>query len=172
MVLIAVISLLLSACNKHDEPPTEIQLPINQGFLPVTIKVARSDEEALEPIREWSRDLVVVNSASELPEDPIGFPEFYSKLNFENQTLLLFYQLHYWEIESCNSNFVRNTVEKTYYWNIHYGVTDVVYEGDEKPEYLSFTRFAILVRKLPTDYEVKVTYSIHDFDPADSPWFN
>lgn len=170
LAFLIIVPIILCACNRHDEPPTEVQLGISQEFLPVTISVSRSDEEMTAKLKEWSRNLVAVNSADELPEDPLGFPDFYRRLNYENQTLLIFYQLHFWDIESCNNMFMRNNVEKTFYWHVSYGVTDVIYEGDEKPENLNFTRFAILVRKLNSNYDVKVSYSIHDFDPAENPW--
>ena len=40
------------------------------------------------PQSGWNRT-PVVNSASELPDDPLGLPEYYQKLDYENNTLLL-----------------------------------------------------------------------------------
>lgn len=169
-IVVAILVLCCCSCNHHNEPPTEVKLPIDKSFLPSTVQFNRSDTEFLEKCREWNNKLVRVDSPDELPNDPLGFSEIYRNLNFKNQTLLLYYDLHFWEIKSCDYTFHRNTVEKKYIWLMSLGVVDIVFEGDEKPETSYFTRFAILVRKLPEDAEISAWNSIDDLDNT-FQWF-
>ncbi len=161
----------LCSCNKNDEPPTEVTMPLTQSFLPTGVQFERSDTEFRDKLRDWTDKLFVVNSADELPADPLGFPEYYRSIDYSNTTLLLSYDLHFYKIESLVNKVTRNTIDKTYMWTLKMSVIDVVYEGDEIPETLFFSRFAVCLRKLPTDADIRVSFNISDLDPSSSPWF-
>lgn len=142
----------------------EVQLPINMSFLPVTIQLDRAESDLMEECREWVNKLIRVDSPDQLPEDPIGFPDLYRDLDYKDKTLLIYYDRHFWQIKTCDFKFRRNTVEKNYNWAITLGVVDIIFEGDEVPDSMYFTRFAILVRKLPEDAEILTWNSIADLD--------
>ncbi|MBD5181755.1 MAG: hypothetical protein HDS98_04310 [Bacteroidales bacterium] len=164
LLTIPVAMLLAVSCNHHNEPQPIVKLPIAEEFLPVTVTIDRSDKELYEKWKEWNRNFIRVDSPAELPDDPLGFQDFYRSITYTDHTLLLFYQTHFWNIESLNYDFTRNTVERSYNWTIHMGTTDNVFEGDETPDFINFTRFAILVRKLPEDAKIEVGYGIGSFD--------
>ena len=169
-IVITVLMLCFCSCNHHNEPPMEVGLPINKSFLPATVQFERSDTEFYDKCREWDNKLIRVDSPEELPADPLGFSDIYRNLSFKDQTLLIYYDIHFWDIKSCDYMFRRNTVEKNYNWGLSLGVVNIVFEGDEIPETCYFTRFAILVRKLPEDAEILVWNSIDDLDNT-FDWF-
>ena len=104
----------------------------------------------------------VVNSTEELPADPLGFDESYYKINFSNQTLLLYYDIANYNIVAYQSRYFRNTVENTYNWSILLGISGKLNEDDAQIEKLLFSRYALLVPKLPENAEVQISTSILD----------
>ena len=78
LVLIAV-SLFLAACNKNEETSTVVDLPIREQFVPGNIVFDMSDTEFKDKVRPWVNRELIVNSEDEIPDDPFGFPESYTK---------------------------------------------------------------------------------------------
>ncbi|MCM1032898.1 MAG: hypothetical protein NC405_03995 [Odoribacter sp.] len=104
---------------------------------------------------------VVVNSVDEIPNDPLGFAESYYKINFTENTLLLCYQIHDYNIVSITNRYYRNIVENTYNWSINLGISGEINSGD-KSEKAIISRYAILVPKLPTDAKVEIWHGLTD----------
>ncbi|MBO4965225.1 MAG: hypothetical protein J6C81_03040 [Muribaculaceae bacterium] len=149
--LFLLIPFLLTGCDKNDDLPMEVSLPISREFIPVSVTFEKTDTEAAEKYRPWNDKTFTVNSASELPDDPIGIPDWYSKIDFENYTVLIHYRLHSFTIRSYSNIFYRNTVERTYNWIISLGIED---DDDERGTDVALTRFCIMVPKLPADAKV------------------
>ena len=156
--LLITLALCLTGCNNHDETPYETILPINESFLPTDVVISKSDSEFKEVYRKWNGKTVLVNSIDELPEDPIGFDSAYSKISFADQTLILYYAAHRYEVLSYRNRFYRNNVEKTINWAIVLGISG---EIDGEDEFI-FTRYAILVPKMPEGVEPLIWFSITD----------
>ncbi len=160
-LIIIAFSIFITACNHNNQPPTTVNLPINEQFLPMNVEFNMSDTEYKQQTRPWWDKGVVVNSSEEIPNDPFGFQESYYKINFKNNTLLLYYQIHDYNVVSITNMFYRNTVENTYNWSINLGISGDINEGD-KIEKAIISRFAILVPKLPTDANVKFWHGLRD----------
>lgn len=154
--LMILVVLLLSSCNKNDEPLPTVQLPIAQEYLPVNFTFDVEDKDSYSEFLEWNKTKLVVNSADEMPDDPLGFSNAYSGIDFNNYTLLLFYLKHRWQPESCSNIFYRNRLENRYEWSITFGVSDV----PDEYKTITFSRYAILVKKLPADSEVVIWYGL------------
>ena len=156
-LLILTFSLLLCSCNHHNEPPLEIILPISETYLPSSIELPNSlDEEQKRNIIHLVNNQHIVNSADELPNDPMGFSEAFDKINFKNSTLLIKYMLHDYSIDTYNNRYYRNTKENSYNWMINIGSAS----SDLDTDNVTLTRFAILVKKLPEDANVKSWFGL------------
>lgn len=156
--IVGAVCLALAACNHSEEPPMEVKLPIIEPYLPVTKVVERSDEATVAMCREWHEKTLVVNSKEEIPQDDlIGFSTAYTGVNFEQYTLLLHYKMHRWDIDTYYNYYVRNTVENTYDWTMRIGVSTL---SDDTKTTINFTRFGLLVRKLPADADVRTWISL------------
>lgn len=153
------IILLFCSCNKNNEPALNIELPINAVFVPVTIEINKNDIDPQQ--REEIRNLVngkhIINDVSEIPNDPIGHNEAFYKINFDDQTLLIMYLYKRWTFDTYTNRFYRNTEENTYNWVVRLGPNT---DFDEETDIVQFTRFAILVRKLPVGADVQTWYSL------------
>lgn len=164
-VAVAVaLSMLAGACNRHHEPPIETVLPINESYMPATTIFDRSDTEFIDRCREWNDKKIAVNSPDELPDDPLGFSDAYTGINFANQTLLLTYRLHLFDIDSYRVRYVRNNLENIYEWTIAIGSANYDYDDNDDWQTGKFTRFAILVPKMPDGSEWRVWWSYRDFN--------
>lgn len=157
-VMVAAVA-VMGACNHHSEPSGNVSMRIITEYMPATVTVERGDTDMLERCREWLDQTPVVNSASELPDDPLGFPEYYQKLDYENNTLLLAYMMHRWKIETYSNMYVRNYTEDYYDWYIGLGSSEYDMELTDK---VNFTRFAILVPKIPEAGKTRVLWSLRD----------
>lgn len=161
-LVLAAGSLLLASCNKNDESPMEVKLPIIEAYMPVTMAVERSDTETMEKCREWHEKTLVVNAKEEIPQDDmLGFTEAYTGVNFNDYTLLLHYKMHRCNIDTYYNYYVRNTVENTYNWTMRIGITTL---NDDTKTTTDFTRFALLVKKLPADADVRTWISLSALD--------
>lgn len=160
-ILFIALTLCLAACNKNNEPPVEVQLPIREAFLPENVLFDYSDKDFLNRLKDWNNKKVVVNSVDEIPNDPIGFNESYYKIDFTDQTMLLYYMVHDYDVVSYNNIYFRNTVENTYNWTISLGVNGEINE-DDNVEKLIFSRYAILVKKLPDNADIIIWKNISD----------
>ena len=160
LVLIAV-SLFLAACNKNEETSTVVDLPIREQFVPGNIVFDMSDTEFKDKVRPWVNRELIVNSEDEIPDDPFGFPESYYKINFTENTLLLCYDIHDYNVVSVTNWYYRYTIDNTYSWCINLGVSGKINEGEEREKAI-ISRYAILVRKLPADAKVKIYYGLLD----------
>lgn len=154
--LLPAIGVTFSSCNKNDEPPSEINLPIIRQYLPVTVQFAADDNEWKEKIKGWANKKVIVNVAAELPDDPLGFSAAYKGVDFSDYTLLITYDVRDWEMETYDNRYYRDNVEKSYNWTIGIGTST---PPSDNPEQMYFTRYAILVKKLPQDATLNIWFS-------------
>ena len=158
-LLILTFSLILCSCNHH-EPALEIVLPISETYVPATIEVntkSIDEEQKRNLIHLVNNNHHIVNSAAELPDDPMGFSEAFNKINFKNSTLLIKYMLHDYSIDTYNNRYYRNTKENSYNWVVNIGSTSI--SGADTDD-IMLTRFAILVNKLPADADFKSWYGL------------
>ncbi len=158
-LLILTLCLTLCSCNHNDEPPLEITLPISETYMPATIELNANnlDEEQKRNLIHLVNSGHVINDISELPDDPIGFGEAFYKIDFNENTLLIKYVLHEYTIDTYSSWYYRNTKENSYNWLVNIGTAS---DTDIDTDDMWFTRFAILVRKLPADAEVKSWFGL------------
>lgn len=157
---IVLLCLLLSSCGGKDEPKGNVPLSINDAFIPVSIIVNRSDKAMVEECKIFSNKDMVVQSKSNLPDDPFDSDKTFDAIDFNYNTLLITYYVHTYNLLSCNNYFVRNYTDNTYDWTINMGITgDAVDSFDQ----LIFTRFAILVPKLQKNADLKVYYGIGNY---------
>lgn len=156
--LACVLSLLLYSCaNNSEDPQTETILPIVQDYLPSTVSFSVEDSEWVGNIKDWAAKQVRVDNLSELPADPLGFSDAYSGINFNKYTLLLWYDIHNWPIDTYRSRYYRDNIEGIYNWNIRVGTAT---PPDDSASQWYFSRYAILVNKIPADKDVKVWFSL------------
>lgn len=154
-----MISLIFCSCNKN-EPDLEIELPIISVFIPATIEFDKNelDQSERQEIMQLVNNQHIINDVSELPKDPFGPNEAFNNINFNEQTLLIAYHFKSWTLQTFSTRFYKNTQENTYNWVLRLGTTaDSDYEPDN---ILHLTRFAIVVRKLPNNADVKTWYSL------------
>lgn len=155
--IIIIFSLILCSCDNY-EPDSEIELPITTAFIPFSIEIDLNDMDEMqrEQINYLTTRAHIVNNILELPEDPIGQNETFKKINYQDNTLLILYIMHYWAIDTYSNRFYRYTKDNTYNWIVKLGTLS---EGNNKPDKILLTRFAILVKKLPENAELKTWYS-------------
>lgn len=152
--------LMCSCSHNNDGPQSETRLPIQEIFMPLGLWIEHSDTDA-PFFQELSKKLFVVNSPDELPDDRLGFTEAYKKADFKNYTMLIYYQLHRWEVESCQYRFVRLNLEKKYNWTITMRVDA---DNEPYPEMRCISRFAIMVNKIPAGWDVTATLGLSDYN--------
>lgn len=157
--LLLTLSLMLCSCNNNDETDLEISLPIHQTYIPVSIKfnINNTDEEQKHSFIHLVNNEHIINNVSELPNDPMGFSEAYHKINFKKSTLLIKYVLHSYTMETYSNRYYRNTKENSYNWTVNVGTSS---DTDIDTDNMWLTRFAILVRKLPADAQVKTWFGL------------
>lgn len=149
--------LLLYSCNNNDEPSTETVLSISKHYQPCTSEFNITDTEWVDKIKGWADKKFVVNDLSELPYDPLGFSDAYKKVDFNNYTLLITYDIHNWVIDIYRNRYYFDNIERTYNWTICVGTSTV---PDDNTETWYFTRYAILVKKLPQDAKIQMWFSL------------
>lgn len=75
--------LLLCSCDSDKmEPSAEKTLRIEQSYQPCTSEFNIHDTEWVEKIKVWSDKKFIVNDLSELPNDPLGFSDLYTGIDF------------------------------------------------------------------------------------------
>lgn len=159
-ILIVALCLCLSSCGGNDEPKANVEINIYDSFLPSNITINRSDIKLIEECKKFTNQTLVVNSKSDLPNDPFSTAETFSKIGFNNQSLLICYQVHSYDILSYHNRFVKNNSDKTYDWTVTLGINgDAVDSFDQ----LIFTRYAILVPRLPKNAELKVLFGVKSY---------
>lgn len=151
-------AMLVCSCNKNNEPDLTVELPINSVFIPVTIDVNTDeiDEQEREEIMNLMNNKHIVNSFSEIPDDPIGHNEALYNVDYNEETVLIMYLFKKWTIDTYSSRFYRDTKENSYNWVVKIGTTA---EFEDNPV-VQLTRFAIAVRKLPPGANVQTWYSL------------
>lgn len=166
-LLILTFNLMFCSCNDNESDLT-ITLPITETYIPASVEF---DENSID--KEQKRNLIylvnhnhIVNSASDLPNDPIGFGEAYYNINFEKGTLLIKYLLHDYTLDTYNNRYYRNTRENIYNWVVDIATASNM---DIDTDKMLFTRFAILVDKLPADANVKTGYGLSNLGRFPSP---
>lgn len=160
LILIAM-TVLFSSCHNNSEPPVENTLAVIRQYAPATVLFQRSDKEFCDKIHWLNEKDFVVNSLSELPNDNLGFSNAYKGIDFEKYTLLLYYRVHDWNIDTFRNLYYRNNIEQNYNWNIHLGTSTI---PDANSETLRITRFAILVHKIPENVEINIWTSLSAID--------
>lgn len=157
--LLLALCLILCSCNNNDEPDLEVTLPVSATYIPVSIEFDINDLE-----EEQKRNLIhlvnnehIINNVAELPNDPMGFSEAYHKINFKENTLLVKYVLHDYTVDTYSYRYYRNTQENSYNWVVNIGTAS---DTDNETQDLCFTRFAILVQKVPADASVTSWFSL------------
>ncbi len=157
-IVLYSICILLCACNRNDDtPPTEINLSIAENYMPSTVPFQVSDTEWIEKIKDWDNKQLIVNSTSEMPNDPLGFSDAYKNINFNTYSLLITYDIHNWPIDTYKNRYYWDNIEKSYNWAICIKTATV---PDNSAEEWYFTRYSILVKKLPTDANIKIWFSL------------
>ncbi len=151
-LLVTALTMALCACNNNDEPVAERNLPISRNYLPTTVTFSPDDKEMTDKLKGWADRQIIVNSLSELPDDPLGFSEAYTSINFSESTLLLNYNVHDWTIDTYRNRYYLDK-DGVYNWSINIGTATKL---DDPTTRLYFTRYAILVNKLPEDKDVRV----------------
>lgn len=161
-LLIFMTTMLFCSCNNNREPDLEIELPINSAFIPATIEIDKNElsEQERAEIMSLVNNKHIVNDIAELPGDPIGYNDAFYKIDFQANTLLIMYIYHTWDIDSYANRFYRNTNDNSFNWAVRLGITT---KDDEDTEFIQFTRFAILVKKLPVDATVETWSSVAEF---------
>lgn len=156
--VLVVLCAMFCSCNRHeDEPSGETTLHITRSYLPGTVVFYSDDSDWIDKIKDWPNKTFVVNDLSELPDDPLGFPEAYKAVNYNDHTLLIAYDIRNWPIDTYSNWYYRDNAEGTYNWAIRLGTSTV---PDESAKERYFTRYAILVKKLPADSKVNIYFSI------------
>lgn len=154
LILILIASAVMLGCYHNDSmPPTETSLSIDRQYVPATTIFQRSDKEFFDKIQWLNEKKFVVNDQSEFPNDQLGFSNAYKDIDFGRYTLLLYYRVHDWKIDTWYNRYFRNNLEQTYNWNIHIGTSTI---PDSHAETLQITRFAILVPKVPENAEMNI----------------
>lgn len=156
-ILISI--LLLSSCNNNNEPDLTIELPINLVYIPASIEINKADldEQELKNIMNLVNNKHIINDISEIPDDPIGQNEAFYHINYNEQTLLIMYIFKKWSLDSYYNVFYKDTKENSFNWVVKLGTTT---DLDDETEVVKLTRFAILVRKLPENANLKTWHSL------------
>ena len=154
--------LLFCSCNNNNEPDLVKELPIISAFIPASIEINKTDldEEERMGLMSLVNNKHIINDVSELPQDPIGQNEAFYHINYEEQTLLIMYLLNSYTIDTYSNRFFKNTKENSYNWVVNVGTYT---EYDDETDLLQLTRFAILVRKLPTDAVIETWWTLSEF---------
>lgn len=156
--IMLVLSIIICSCtNNNNEPPLETQLPVVQSYLPATVEFNINDSEWIEKIKPWADARLIVNDLSELPTDPVVYSNAFNGIDFSRYTLLIAFEIHDWTIDTYRTRFFRENIDGTYNWTYSVGTTTIP-GNDSETRY--FTRFAVLVNKLPADAEVKMWLSL------------
>lgn len=156
--VLVVLCAMFCSCNRHeDEPSGETTLHIVESYVPGTVVFYPDDSEWIDKIKGWPDKKFIVNDLSELPDDPLGFSNAYNGINFRDYTLLITYAIRDWPIDTYGVRYYRDNIKGTYNWTIRLGTST---RPDESPEQWYFTRYAILVNKLPADADVTVWISM------------
>lgn len=150
--LLLVVCMALWSCSSDNEPSTETALPVEAAYLPGSVQFSLDDTDWVEKIKKWSNRKFVVNSLRDLPNDPLGFNEDFLDINFDECTLLLAYDIHNYPIDSYRTRYYLDNTEDTYCWMVIVGTNDMPNQWGEE---WYFTRYALLVKKLPADAHVK-----------------
>ena len=160
-LLFIAISLFLCSCNNNDDPSLEIALPIDGTFIPasVDLNLNQIDEEQRRNIILLTTNEHIINDASELPVDPIGFSETFKEIDFSKYTLLIKYVLHDYSIDTYSNSYYRNTRDNSYNWTVNIGTTS---DTGINNDVIYLTRFAIYVNKIPADAQVISWFSLKE----------
>lgn len=86
--MLLTLSLVLSSCNNNDETDLEIALPVSATYVPATMECNYNDlgEEQKRNLIHLVNNEHIVNNASELPDDPLGFSAAYQQIDFNTNT--------------------------------------------------------------------------------------
>lgn len=149
----------ITSCGNNDDAPAESQIRIQDEFLPSSLTFNTTDKNFYDLCKQWSDTHWIINSAKELPKDPIGFNDSYKNINFSEYSLLVVYRLHNFTIDTYQNNLVKNNLENTYNWFLSIGGSNF---GNDNYDTLSFTRFAIKINKIPDNANLEVWWGFKD----------
>ena len=160
ITLLAASAVAFSSCGgKDDEPSTDQTITITESYMPAGVGFDKTDTQFMKRCQKWNETNIVVNSANDLPDDPLGFSPSYSKIDFSRNTLLLTYRLHRWTIDTYSDDYTYNLATGTYDWSITLGAT---FFDEEESDEVHFTRFAVLVPKQPAGATTRVSVTLKD----------
>ena len=159
-IILAGAALLAVSCSKkEDEPMADEALTITEAYLPAGVAFDQDDSQFLKRCQKWNQTTITVNSANDLPDDPLGFSPSYSKIDFSRNTLILTYMLHRWTIDTSRNTYSYNYDRGTYDWLITLGSS---FYDEEQSDVVYFTRFAIQVPKQTAGAVTRVTVNLYD----------
>lgn len=158
-LFLLTLSLMFGSCSNNDEPALAVALPISGTFIPGSIELDLNqiDEAQKRNIFHLVNNMQVVNDISQLPDDPMGFSPTYYEIDFNECTLLIKYILHDYTVDTYSNRYFRNTTENSYNWTVIIGTNSDTYVDKDD---LYLTRFAIIVKKIPSDAQVKSWFSL------------
>lgn len=158
-LFIFFIGVFLCSCNKTDEPPMKQPLPIQEQFVIESCSIDTSNEYLMTQCSAFSRKCYVVNAIDDYPSDNLGFSEAYYNIDFSSYTVLLYYRLHTWELETYKYRYYYDQSNNSYNWLIQIGLGDNV---DGILNYRIFSRFAIKVKKIPINSDIIANDEVYD----------
>ena len=149
--ILLVLCAVLCSCSK-DEPKGEKLLPVVEAYSPATLDIDIDKPEWTDVVKKWDNKKIVVNSLSDIPDDPFGISDAFRNIDFNKCTLLLAYQAHNYPVNTYRNRYYKDETQDTYNWMVIVGTTDA---PDQWGEQWYFSRYALLVDKLPTGAQVK-----------------
>ena len=164
LLCLMALSLGMASCNKNENTPVYIPLPVIKTFNPAFKEIYISENQSLAPYREY---VCVVNSLSQLPEDEIfGNDEFLDQdIDFSKYSLIIFYDLEFGKIVSTKYRWVYATDFEQYEVAVSYEIEKDSHLVDGEIELGTYIRGAMLVYHIPNQPFVGQNIGIHWVDP-------
>ena len=158
-LFLTIIVTTICSCNNTEEPTLMEPLPIQEQFVIKSKCIDSSNEHLMNQCNNLSRKCLVINSIHDYPSDNLGFSEAYYNVDFSSYSVLLYYRLHKWELESFRYTFYYNLSNNSYNWLIQLGLgsnTNVILN------YHIFSRFAIKIKKIASNSDIIANDEVYD----------
>lgn len=156
---LTVIVITICGCNNTEDPTLTQPIPIQEQFVIRSKRIDSSDVHLMNQCKNLSRKCFIINSIDDYPSDNLGFSEAYYNVDFSSYTILLYYRLHKWELESFRYSFYYSIPNNSYNWLIQLGLGS---NPNVILNYHIFSRFAIKVRKIPTNSDIIANDEVYD----------
>lgn len=92
-----------------------------------------------------------------MPNAPLGFSEAYKGINFDEYTLPITYNIHDYDIDTYRNRYYIDKITQVYNWAICIKTAGI---PNNTAEELYFSRYAILVKKLPENTNLSIWFSL------------